>query len=64
MRHQNICSPLDGIDGSKAVYKTLIEVSAKIGKSKSKKELEFFNVTGFDCDQEFGEPLKDTFYSL
>ena len=28
-RHQNISSPLDGIDGSKAVNKTLQEVSAK-----------------------------------
>ena len=41
-RHQNISSPLDGIDGSKAVDKTLLEVSAKIGKAKSKKELELF----------------------
>ena len=55
-RHQNISSPLDGIDGSKAVDKMLLEVSLKIGKANSKKELEFFNATGFDCDQELEEP--------
>ena len=38
----NISTPLDNIVGSKAVDKTLLEVSAKIGESKSKKELEFF----------------------
>ena len=38
-RHQNIFSPLDGIDGSKAVDKTLLELSAKIGEAKTKKEL-------------------------
>ena len=41
-RHQKCSSPLDGIDGSKAVDKMLLEVSAKIGEAKSKKELEFF----------------------
>ena len=35
LRHQNISSSLDGIDGSKAVEKTLLEVSAKIGEAKS-----------------------------
>ena len=35
LRHQNISSSLDGIDGSKAVEKVLLEVSKKIGKSKS-----------------------------
>ena len=58
MRHQIYFLLFDGIDGSKAVYKTLIEVSAKIGEAKSKKELEFFlDTTAFDCDQELGEPL-------
>ena len=45
MRHQNISSPLDGIDGSTVVDKTLLKVSAKIGEAKSKKELAFFNMT-------------------
>ena len=31
----NISSSLDGIDGSKAVEKALLEVSAKIGEAKS-----------------------------
>ena len=35
LRHQNISSSLDGIDGSKAVEKALLEVSAKIGEAKS-----------------------------
>ena len=35
LRHQNISSSLDGIDGSKAVEKVLLEVSKKMGKSKS-----------------------------
>ena len=35
LRHHNISSSLDGIDGSKAVEKTLLEVSAKIRKAKS-----------------------------
>ena len=35
LRHQNILSSLDGIDGSKAVKKTLFEVSEKKGVSKS-----------------------------
>ena len=34
-RHQNISSSLDGIDGSKAVEKALLEVSSKIGEAKS-----------------------------
>ena len=34
LRHQNISSSLDGIDGSKAVEKALLEVSAKIGDTK------------------------------
>ena len=34
LRHQNISSSLDGIDGSKAVEKALLEVSAKIGETK------------------------------
>jgi len=33
--------------GSKAVDKTLLEVSSKIGEAKSKKELEFFQRHGF-----------------
>ena len=47
LRHQNISAPLDGIDGSKAVDKTLLEVSVKIGEAKSNKELEFFQRHGF-----------------
>ena len=39
LRHQNISAPLDCIDGSKAVDKTLLEVSAKIGLAKIYKEL-------------------------
>ena len=35
LRHQNISSSLDGIDGSKAVEKALLEVSAKIGEATS-----------------------------
>ena len=50
-------SLLDGIDGSKAVDKTFLEVSEKIGKVKMSKNL--FNAIGFDCDQELGEPLRD-----
>ena len=46
-RHQNISSPLDGIDGSKAVDKMLLEVSVKIGKANGKKELELFQRHGF-----------------
>ena len=42
--------------GSKAVDKTLLEVSSKIGEANSKKELEFFNATGFDCDPELEGP--------
>ena len=34
LRHQNISLSLDGIDGSKAVEKALLEVSAKIGEAK------------------------------
>ena len=33
--------------GSKAVDKTLLEVSSKIGEAKSKKELEFCQRHGF-----------------
>ena len=35
LRHHNINSSLDGIVGSKAVEKTLLEVSAKIREAKS-----------------------------
>ena len=35
LRHQNISSSLDGIDGCKAVEKALLEVSAKIGEAKT-----------------------------
>ena len=35
LRHQNISVSLDGIDGSKAVEKALLEVSEKIGDSTS-----------------------------
>ena len=35
LRHPNISSSLDGIDGSKAVEKALLEVSEKIGEAKS-----------------------------
>ena len=47
LSHQNICAPLDGIYGSKAVNKTLLEVSSKMGEAKSKKELEYFQCYGF-----------------
>ena len=47
LRHQNISAPLNGIDGSKAVDKTLLEVSSKIGETKSKKELKNFQRHGF-----------------
>ena len=47
LRHQNIYAPLDAIDGSKAVDKTLLEVAEKIGEAKSNKELEFFQRHGF-----------------
>ena len=43
LRHTNMFAPLDCIDGSKAVDKGLLEVSAKNGKQKVKKELEFFS---------------------
>ena len=56
LSHQDISSPLDGRDGYKAVDKTFMKVSAKIGEAKSEKELEWFNPAGFDCDQELGEP--------
>ena len=58
LRNQNIIAPLNGIDGSKAVDNTLLEVSAKVGETKRKKSLNFFNATGFDCDQELGKPHK------
>ena len=47
LRHQNISAPLDGMYGSKAVNKTLLGVSSKIGEAKIKKELEFFQRHGF-----------------
>ena len=56
LRHQHISSLLDGLEGSKAFNKMLLEVSLKIGEEKSKKKLNCFNATGFDCDQEVGEP--------
>ena len=43
----NISAPLDGIVGSKAVNKTLLEVLTKTGEAKSKKELEFLQHHGF-----------------
>ena len=42
LRNQNISSTLDGIVGSNGVNNTLLEVSAKKGEAKSKKQLEFF----------------------
>ena len=36
LRHQNISASLDGIDGSKAVDKMLLEVSGKIGEAINK----------------------------
>ena len=47
LRHQSISSPIDGMDSSKAVDKTLLEVSAKIEEAQSKKELAFFQRHGF-----------------
>ena len=47
LRHQNISAPLDGMYGSRAVDKTLLEVSSKKGKQKVKKKLEFFQRNGF-----------------
>ena len=47
LRHQKMSAPLDGIDGSTAVDKRLLEVSAKIGEAKSNKELEFVQHHGF-----------------
>ena len=38
LRHQKSSAPLDGLYGSKAVDKMLLEVSSKIGKAKSKKD--------------------------
>ena len=35
LRHHNISSSLDGIDGSKSVEKTLLAISAKIREAKS-----------------------------
>ena len=43
----NISAPLDGIGGSKAVNKTLLEILTKTGEAKSEKELEFFQHHGF-----------------
>ena len=37
----------EGMYGSKAVDKTLLGVSSKIGEAKSKKELEFFECKKF-----------------
>ena len=36
LRHQKIIAPLDGIDGSKAVDYTLLEVSEKVKETKRK----------------------------
>ena len=47
LMHQNLSAPLDGMYGSKAVNKTLLGVSSKIGEVKSKKDLEFFQPHGF-----------------
>ena len=47
LRHHNIFAPLGGIYGSKAVEKTLLGVSSKIGEAKIKRELEFFQRNGF-----------------
>ena len=47
MRHQNISESPDDMYGSKAVDKTVLEVSSKIGEAKSKKEIEFFQRHGF-----------------
>ena len=55
LRHQDISAPLDGIDSSKTVDNPLLEVSAKIGRAKSEKELQIFNAMGFDYDQELRE---------
>ena len=49
LRHQNIFSSLNGVEGSKAVEKALLEVSAKIGETKSTQEARIFNAMGFDC---------------
>ena len=46
-RLPNISAPLDGIVGSKAVDRTLLEVWAKTGEAKSKKGLELFQHHGF-----------------
>ena len=43
LRHHNISSSLDGIEGSKAVEKTLLEVSAKNKGSKKLKEARIFS---------------------
>ena len=43
LRHQNIFAPLDGMYGSKAVDKTLLEVSSKIGEAKKNIYIEFFS---------------------
>ena len=47
LMQQNLSAPLDGMYGSKAVDKTLLGVSSKIGEVKSKKEQEFFQRHGF-----------------
>ena len=47
LMHQNFSAHLDGMYGSKAVNKTLLGVSSKIGEAKSKKELEFVQRHGF-----------------
>ena len=65
LRHQHIFSPLDGIDGSKSVDKTLLEVSGKKGEAKSKKELEFCQRHVFlYCDQELGDPPRLPIFCL
>ena len=45
-RHPNNCTHLVGIDGSKAVKNTSRGI-IKIGKAKSKKEIEIFQCHGF-----------------
>ena len=49
VEQQNTSAPLDGIDISKAVDKTMLEVLAKLGEAKSNKELEFFQRHGHSC---------------
>ena len=63
LRHQNICAPLDGIDDSKAFDKTLLEVSAKKGEAKRKKDETVAQETQELCGMMkklFGESLQYT----